>query len=216
MNMHPDYPGHRRHRLGLSLVEVLVATAAGAVLMVAIATGLFTALNVTNGNMQSLQAQQAGRVALNVLTTKVRQANEVHLDASASAYPSAIVQVDVPDLTLVNYHYDTTTNGYDTSIQTIYHYHFDSVNQQLQLTVNDPVTGTTGPVTILGSTSSLRVSDLHFIATPEDDTLNDAVHPFKYRYVTIKMTLATNPGTSRQVLTQLEGSVYSRLLNIGN
>jgi prepilin-type N-terminal cleavage/methylation domain-containing protein len=210
-----DCSAPSNRRLAFTLIEVLMAVAITGVLMVAIATALSNAINVTNGNVQSFQSQQAGRVALTLLTTKIRRANEVHLDPSATAYPTAAAQVDVPDLTLVSYQYDPSTNGYNQTIQTAYHYHFDSANQQLQLTTEDSVSGTvtatTGPMTILGNTTSLKLRDLHFIATPEADP-TDAVHPLKFRYVTIKTTLATNPGTAREALTVLEGSAYSRLL----
>ena len=175
-------------------------------LLLAVVTALQAMLYSIRVNDSVMRSQQAGRVALNLITTKIRRSREVYLGMPAKHPPSSAM-VDASDLTLVVPELNTVTKSYDIHW---YQFHFDSVNQQLQLAKDG---GTL--VTILGSTPTLKLASLNFKATSEVDT-SDAVFPFKYRYVTISMTLSLDSGTANPSSLTLGSTAYARSLALGN
>lgn len=195
----------RKRRSGLSLVDVLLATALAAMLLTAVATGLRAMLTSIRVNDSFIRGQQAGRVAMNLITTKIRRSREVYLGLPAQ-HPGAAGTVDVSDLTLVVPEQNMGTGPYTDHS---YHFHFDSVNQQLQLAKDGGAL-----VTILGNTPMLKLTSLDFKGTSELDT-SDASYPFKYRYVTISMTLNTDPGAANPSLLTLGSTAYARSLVLG-
>ena len=184
---------------------MLLATALAAMLLLAVVTALQAMLYSIRVNDSVMRSQQAGRVALNLITTKIRRSREVYLGLPAK-HPSSSAMVDASDLTLVV----PELNGSTTYVDHEYRFHFDSVNQQLQLAKDGGAL-----VTILGSTPMLKLASLSFKATSEVDT-SDAVFPFKYRYVTISMTLALDSGTANPSSLTLGSTAYARSLALGN
>ena len=196
----------RKRPAGLSLVDVLLATALAAMLLTAVVTALHSMLNSIRVNDSVMRSQQAGRVALNLITTKIRRSREVYLSVPAQ-HPTSLGAADSTDLTLVVPELDPATHIY---IDHIYQFHFDSANQQLQLSKDDG-----DMVTILGNTPSLKLASLNFKATSEIDT-SDASYPFKYRYTTISMTLALDSATANSSSLTLGGTAYARSLTLGD
>ena len=205
--MNPDWLRNiRQRRSGLTLVDVMLATMLAAMLLIAVVTALRSMLGSIEVNDSAMRSQQAGRVTLNLITTKIRRAREVYVGLP-TIHPASSGTVDAGDLTLVIPEFDPSTNS---RVDHVYQFHFDSVNQQLQLSRDDGA-----PVTILGNTPTLKLSFLNFKATSEIDT-SDAAYPFKYRYVTISLTLAVDPGTANPSSLTLGSTAYARSVALDN
>lgn len=196
---------HLRAR-GLSLFEVLLATALAATLLTAVGIALTSMLNSIRENDTFTRGQQAGRVALNSITNRVRRSREVYLGPSAT-HPLIAGSASVNEITLLVPEYDAASDRY---VDHIYRFYYDSAKQQLQLSKDDAPL-----VPVLGSNPSLKVSALQFTATTEED-LSDAAYPYKYRYVTISMTLVTNATSDRPDSLTFADTVFARSIRLGD
>ena len=78
-------PARRRLRPALSLVEVLVGLAIGAILFTALATAIQAGIRNEQANADYSAAMQTARVALNNLTNAIRTAYDVDLESMTVA-----------------------------------------------------------------------------------------------------------------------------------
>lgn len=103
-----------RLRLGLTLVELVVAMAILLVLLAVLVGGVASFLRLTNAQQQEMMLQQNFRFAIDTFTNEARQATSITVPAGASGnlYLDESIELKVPiDGTVTTVTYGTAQHG---------------------------------------------------------------------------------------------------------